>query len=432
MENVAPHEGKPGVDAGQVSAALFSLVISYSRKDRRQAARLQEELARHGLRAWRDEDDIPGGTRWRQQIVGAIQDENCRVVLFLASQHANRSPQVLKELEIAESAGKTILPVCLDDTPFEGSLLHLLAGVQRLNLRKRTWSEDVERLLKALAELSLERHEPAPPPVPGGPRLALRLGLALGAVLLVVAAVVWSKLSNSELANSTGISDPETPKPGGDATPLQVKEPAGPLQVLSIDIQHYARLNPREATPKGILGKQSFNPRLGDQVTIDAKLTRPAFCYLLAFRPDGVAELCFPERDAQPPTITDRIRVPSRPDARYGLQEGTGLWVFGVVASDQPLPAFRDVVETAPPDWSPSAVQDDSGTSSSAGTGVVWRYDGEWLDPLTASGKAGVERANSEQALGNSGEVVRAIDSLKAASRADTSAAIGFHVDPAK
>ena len=26
----------------------------------------------------------------------------------------------------------------------------------------------------------------------------------------------------------------------------------------------------------------------------------------------------------------------------YGLREGTGLWVFAVVASEEPLPAYRD------------------------------------------------------------------------------------------
>ena len=407
MEHGATSDGKVSVAAEQVRMASFSLVISYSRKDRRPAARLQAELGRHGIRAWRDEDDIPGGKRWREQIVGAIQHLNCRVVLFLASQHANKSPQVLKELEIAEGAGKTILPICLDDTPFTGSLLHIVTGVQHLKLRKRSWAEDVERLLKALDELSLERREPISPPASGRRAFALWTLLVISAALLAASGVAWSMHRNAKSEGPTPIADSDKPSRGSADSPLQpVSEPARPLQVMSIDIQHYARLNPREATPRGVLGKQSFTPRLGDQVTIDAKLTRPAYCYLLAFRPDGVAEICFPESDTQPPPKTDRIRVPSRADARYGLQEGTGLWVFGVVASEKPLPAYRDVVASAPPDWSPSAVPEGAEHSTQAGAGVVWWYDGEWLDPLTGSGKLGAERANSEQSLGNSGELV--------------------------
>jgi hypothetical protein len=256
--------------------------------------------------------------------------------------------------------------------------------------------------------------------------------LALATVILVAAGLAKPllSLSTGPLSRTPGAGEQTGPTAGGDSPAPRTLVPAAPLQVLSIDIEHYARLNDSEAVPRGILGKQSFTPRLGDQVTIDARLTRPAYCFLLAFRPDGVAELCFPESDAQPPQKTDRVRVPSRADARYGLQEGTGLWVFGVVASHKPLPAYRDVVAQQPPAWSPPAATADADHSEAAISSVVWWYDGELLDALTASGKVGIERANSEEALGNSGEIVRAIDSLKIASRAEAAAAIGLYVSP--
>jgi hypothetical protein len=51
---------------------------------------------------------------------------------------------------------------------------------------------------------------------------------------------------------------------------------------------------------------------LRDQVTVEAKLSRPAYAYLIAFRPDGVAELCVPDREDVPPPLVDQPRYPSK------------------------------------------------------------------------------------------------------------------------
>ncbi len=198
---------------------------------------------------------------------------------------------------------------------------------------------------------------------------------------------------------------------------------AEPLRVLSIDVQHFEKLSASEAVPRGVLGQQSFHPRQGDQVTIEATLSRPAYAYLLAFRPDGVVELCYPEDESQPPTLTDRPRYPSDADVgavRYGLAEGTGLWVFAVVASDEPLPAFREWVASSPPAWSPQP----------ATAGTVWWYDGEWMNPLT--GAVSGTRGKGEQALGTEAFVVQAAHGLQREEEGVTTAAIGFGVGPAK
>jgi hypothetical protein len=113
------------------------VVISYSRKDGRTAKRLQRDLERHSISAWRDIEKIHVGERWRLRIVSAIKD--CDVVVFLASKDANQSEQVLKELLIAEEKQKKILPVRLDDAPFDGELLHLLTGVRMELPDIETW-----------------------------------------------------------------------------------------------------------------------------------------------------------------------------------------------------------------------------------------------------------------------------------------------------
>jgi len=72
------------------------------------------------------------------------------------------------------------------------------------------------------------------------------------------------------------------------------------------------------------------------------KLSKPGYAYLIAFRPDGVTELCFPADEGTPPSLTDTPRYPLADGLKaYGLREGTGLWVFAVVASEKPLPSYR-------------------------------------------------------------------------------------------
>jgi serine/threonine protein kinase len=230
---------------------------------------------------------------------------------------------------------------------------------------------------------------------------------------------------------------------------LHTPRSAAQVRVLSIDVQHYARLNDNDAQLRGLLGRESFAAQLGDQVTIEARLSRPAYTYLLVFRPDGVADVCFPDDESQPPTLTDRPRYPppSKPDKRYGVREGTGLWVIAVVTSEEPLPAYQDFVATHKPVWTPppsearhsEARHSEARHSEARRPGdrkpsdleTVWWYDGHWIEPLAGYSAKGA-RTKDEQALGTPAAVVAAAQWLKTASGGETVAAIGFTVGPAR
>ena len=130
---------------------------------------------------------------------------------------------------------------------------------------------------------------------------------------------------------------------------------------------------------KGRLGVAdgSFGTRLEDSVTVAARLSEPAFCYLIAYRPDGTADLCFPEDPAVPPPLTDEPKFPLKAGGdHYGLEEGEGLMAFVLLASRQPLPAYAEWRQSpgASP-WRPTR----------ASPGVVWRGDGVTMRPATAN-----------------------------------------------
>jgi hypothetical protein len=120
--------------------------------------------------------------------------------------------------------------------------------------------------------------------------------------------------------------------------------------------------------------------RLNDQITLDIELTRPAYAYVLAFKPDKQIELCYPGAETQPPPMSahSRLRVPPNEQHAFTLFEGTGAWVFAVVASDRPLPAFADWRAAHPLTWDKHP--DTSGT--------VWWHNGQLCEPVwTANGR---------------------------------------------
>ncbi len=192
--------------------------------------------------------------------------------------------------------------------------------------------------------------------------------------------------------------------------------PAGPLRVLRLDVVHIANLQGK-GQARGVLGKKSFAAHRGDAVTVEAELSRPAYAYLIAFRPDGTYDLCFPDSDDGPPPLTDRPRFPSKSQTEeYGLDEGEGLEVLAVVASEKPLPPYRKWrVARGPAPWK----------QENSPAGVVWSYDGGEIQGLTATGDQRGRREAEGQA-----PVVRLVKWLGAEGGGVSVAAVGFAVLP--
>ena len=232
--------------------------------------------------------------------------------------------------------------------------------------------------------------------------------------LLVVAAVAWQFVPpRPEVAGpTTGSGEPV--HAGISATPAP-----GPLRVLSLDVYHLANQNDQSVDPRGILGKDSFSARLRDHVTIEAKLSKPAYAYLIAFRPDGEMEVCFPEKETDIPPLTDHPRYPSvSRGVDYGLNEGAGLWLFAVVASEQPLPAFRDwrARQKSVP-WRGVDVPRDT----------VFLDDGDWLETVTPGNRDRGTRGKGVAALEKK-TVTDVIDWLKQSKGEEAIRGIGFGV----
>lgn len=248
------------------------------------------------------------------------------------------------------------------------------------------------------------------PTVTIGCSVAISLCLLIG--VTIGGTVAWKQFQYTA-------SGPSKEPIDSPAVMAEVRPPVEPVRVKWIAVNHYAKIGEGLGEAKGILGKTSFGAVLGDQVTIEVELTRPAYAYLVVFRPDGVIEPIFPEDKAEPPHLTDRPRYPLVfREVNYGLTDGTGLWVFAVAVSDHPLPPYAEVFAGKSAGW----VKTDSPAR------IVWWDDGKWVEGLSPTGVVGGDRGAGATVPGKSA-VVKAMEWLKAGAKADTAAAIGFRVD---
>jgi hypothetical protein len=192
-----------------------------------------------------------------------------------------------------------------------------------------------------------------------------------------------------------------------------------PVHVMTLDVE-LARKVDGFRLPAGLLGEQAFHPHLDDTVTVEARLTRPAYAFLISFRPDGQAELCFPESEDEPPPLTDNPRYPSTAasaNEEYGLSDGVGLQAFAVVVSRKPLPAFSEWWKREHCPWE----------KTESPPGVMYRANGE--DPVQAWNAKGEARSKGVEVVGKT-PLAQLADWLRRRPGIETVQVLGFAVEP--
>jgi hypothetical protein len=147
--------------------------------------------------------------------------------------------------------------------------------------------------------------------------------------------------------------------------------PGPRLTVGAFDVQQY-RISDEGEVLLGKIGDRSAAAWLhADAVRISAQFDQPAYCYLVALRPDGTEELCFPSRDTQAPPQTVTVTFPAQ--GSWRLKEGgAGLQAFLLLASRQPLPGYtRWKADQGKPPWQPAAAEG------------AWSFDGRRFERLS-------------------------------------------------
>ncbi len=158
---------------------MSDIFLSYRRSDQPLARALVEALQARGVQVWWDQK-IEGGEDWRDAIVEGLT--LCHTVVILFSAECNASKQLKKELAIADTLDKEVVPILIEDTQPKGHYLYELAARNWLQaypdpmskieqLADRLARETQDNRPAASADMEQVSAGPAPqtPAAPGAP-----------------------------------------------------------------------------------------------------------------------------------------------------------------------------------------------------------------------------------------------------------------------
>jgi serine/threonine protein kinase len=300
-------------------------------------------------------------------------------------------------------------PARTENPALPAALSDLIERLHRKNPADRPESAaEVVRQLHALADIGGAATVDYKPVATGGPPVATRRRRWPGRRLAVAAAVSMFLIAAAILIYSVTKHSRET----------GIVHQVEPMRV-KLDVLHLKGIDDKKTELRGAFGKESFGALLEDSIKMTARLSRPAYCYLIVFRPDGVDKVLYPQSANEAPKWTEEPHYPSKDrSTEYGLDDGTGLWLVALVASDEALPAYADWRRQHPGGpWMKSEGEAD----------LVWLDDGNWLEAVTPRGLRTRGSRGEKKAAGAS-PVVAVVDWLKAET-GGTVSAVGFTVE---
>lgn len=111
----------------------IDVFISYKSQNQSVADMLRSCLQSEGIDCWIASHDVKPGTDYAEEIVRAI--ERSKVLLLVLTKEANQDHrQIRRELSLADSAGKVIVPVRVEPIDPSPAFQYVLATCQVLNL----------------------------------------------------------------------------------------------------------------------------------------------------------------------------------------------------------------------------------------------------------------------------------------------------------
>ena len=127
---------------------MGEIFISYSRHDQEFTDSLIQGLEQNGLQVWVDRENIEAGDLWRAAISRAIA--GCDAFLVLLSPNCVASKNVVKELSMAESRDRHIVPLMYQECEIPPEMDYQLAGLQWVHFTEMSFEEALDRLVRTL------------------------------------------------------------------------------------------------------------------------------------------------------------------------------------------------------------------------------------------------------------------------------------------
>lgn len=136
----------------------YDIFVSYRRADRELVASVVRRLEARNIQVWYDAE-IEGGADWRETIVDALSNSEMLAIFF--SEDCNNSRQLKKELAVADSLGKPVVPILIEDTQPRGAYLYELADRNWIQIFPEPMDR-IEELVEHLATLANKSDGGAP------------------------------------------------------------------------------------------------------------------------------------------------------------------------------------------------------------------------------------------------------------------------------
>ncbi len=145
--------------------------ISYSSRDQQIADELVSVIESNGASCWIAHRDIIPGADWAESINTAL--DNCKIFVLVFSKHSSASVQVAKEITIAVSGNKKIIPYKIDETPLEGAMRYNLCDTHWFDASNSSGTECMTELSKLVVSY-LKSDIPVAPKTAGSGTAAVR------------------------------------------------------------------------------------------------------------------------------------------------------------------------------------------------------------------------------------------------------------------
>lgn len=140
---------------------MHDVFISYSTKNQFEADLVKRVVKTNGYSCWMAPESIPIGSNYAKEIPAGIRA--ARVVVLILSQAAQDSIWVTREIDLAVSARKVIIPFAVEDCALQDAYNFYLAGAERVDAYRRR-SEALELLIQRIGVIVRDERSPAAMP----------------------------------------------------------------------------------------------------------------------------------------------------------------------------------------------------------------------------------------------------------------------------
>ncbi len=132
----------------------MKVFISHSSKNRDEAARLCDDLAKEKIKTWLDRDELRGGDPLIDELQEALTSSTHLILLW--SKPASESRYVSAEWQAAYDLGKVIIPCLLDATPLPLFLRRFIF----YDVSGESYTEALPQILEALGRTAPKKAKP--------------------------------------------------------------------------------------------------------------------------------------------------------------------------------------------------------------------------------------------------------------------------------